>query len=76
MHAVCTYQSVLTCCRHEFEFAGPVYEVERDYESRSALVEMKRYVRLLSLRVTHFPSLQHTSTAEPKWTRSTWSATV
>lgn len=29
-------------CRRELEYAGPVLEVERDYKSRSALVEMKR----------------------------------
>ncbi len=28
--------------RRELEYAGPVLEVERDYKSRSALVEMKR----------------------------------
>lgn len=28
--------------RREMEYAGTVLEVERDYKSRSALVEMKR----------------------------------
>ncbi|KAK9908135.1 hypothetical protein WJX75_003185 [Coccomyxa subellipsoidea] len=28
--------------KREFEHAGPVYEVERDYKTRSALVEMRK----------------------------------
>ena len=35
------------CTRREFEYCGTVREVERDIKTKSALVEMKRYHRIV-----------------------------
>lgn len=43
---------VACSCRHEFSLAGPIYSVDRDYDSRSALVEMKRCWPLAYFRRT------------------------
>ena len=72
--ALCMQYVFLTCGRHEFEFAGPVYEVERDYDSRSALVEMKRCVRLLSTSDIHLQASSHRHCAPRMDTQYAWSA--
>ena len=39
------------CCRKECQYYGDIYEVERDYPSKSALVEFRRYSFPLPLQL-------------------------